>query len=117
MKFLVDAHLPKRLARLLHQFGYDTRHTLDLPEQNRTSDETINQVALDEGRIVVTKDSDFVDSFLLVRKPPRLLLVSTGNISNQALERLLLDNIEQLRLGFATYDYIELSRQHVIFHL
>ena len=117
MKFLVDAHLPKRLARLLHQLGHDTVHTLDLPEQNRTSDEVINQLAVDEGRIVVTKDSDFVDSFLLVRRPPRLLLVSTGNIGNQELERLFLDNIEQLRAGFATYHYIELSRQHVIFHL
>lgn len=58
-----------------------------------------------EGRIVVTKDSDFVDSFLLTRKPPRLLLVSTGNISNRELERLFLDNIEQLRVGFTVYDY------------
>jgi len=87
-----------------------------LPEQNRTSDETVNQVAVDEGRIVITKDSDFVNSFLLVRRPPRLLLVSTGNISNRELERLFLDNIETLITGFATHAYIELSRYHVIIH-
>lgn len=46
MKFLVDAHLSKRLARLLRQLGYDTLHTLDLPDQNRTSDEAISQVAI-----------------------------------------------------------------------
>ncbi len=28
MKFLVDAHLPKRLARLLQQLEHDTIHTL-----------------------------------------------------------------------------------------
>ncbi len=33
MKFLIDAHLPKRLARLLQQLGHDAIHTLDLPEQ------------------------------------------------------------------------------------
>lgn len=37
MKFLVDAQLPKRLAQRLQAAGYDTLHTLDLPEQNRTA--------------------------------------------------------------------------------
>lgn len=35
MRLLIDAHLPKRLARLLQQLGHDALHTLDLPEQNR----------------------------------------------------------------------------------
>lgn len=73
MKFLVDAHLPKRLARLLQQLGHDALHTLDLPDQNRSSDETLIQIAEAEECIVITKDSDFVDSFLLVRRPPQLL--------------------------------------------
>ena len=30
MKFLVDAQLPKRLALLLNDLGYDVIHTLDL---------------------------------------------------------------------------------------
>lgn len=116
MKFLVDAHLPKRLARLLQQMGHDALHTLDLPDQNRSSDETLNQIAVEEDRIVISKDSDFVDSFLLVRRPPHLLLISTGNIGNRELERLFLDNMAQIVAGFAQYDYIELSRHHVIFH-
>jgi hypothetical protein len=33
--------LPRRLARLWGQLGHDAIHTLDLPEQNRTPDETI----------------------------------------------------------------------------
>lgn len=116
MKFLVDAHLPKRLARLLQQLGHDALHTLDLPDQNRSSDEALIQLAIAEDRVIISKDSDFVDSFLLVRRPPHLLLVSTGNIGNRELERLFLDNIAQLVAGFEQYDYIELSRHHVIFH-
>ncbi|MFN8487087.1 MAG: DUF5615 family PIN-like protein [Caldilineaceae bacterium] len=116
MKWLIDAQPPKRLARLLQERGHDALHTLDLPEQNRTTDVVLNQLALEEERIVVTKDSDFVDSFLLTRRPPQLLLVSTGNISNRELEQLFLANLEQLSAGFALYDYIELSRQHLIFH-
>jgi len=36
-------------------------------------------------RVVVTKDSDFRDSHLLAGKPRRLLVVQTGNITNNAL--------------------------------
>lgn len=69
--------------------GCDAKHTLDLPDANRTTDEQINDVA-DRGQwIVVTKDADFVDSHLLRGRPPKLLLISTGNITNRELETLI----------------------------
>lgn len=53
MKFLVDAHLPKSLARFLRERGFDAIHTLELPDKNRTDDSVINQVSLAEGRILI----------------------------------------------------------------
>lgn len=44
MKFLVDAQLPRRLARFLQSQGYDAIHTRDLPEGNATSDAYINRL-------------------------------------------------------------------------
>jgi predicted nuclease of predicted toxin-antitoxin system len=82
MKFLVDAHLPRRLAIEISGLGYDAIHTLDLPDGNKTTDDQINQLSIAEARIVVTKDADFVNSFTLNQKPYKLLLVSTGNIKN-----------------------------------
>lgn len=38
-----------------------------------------------EGRVVVTQDDDFVQSFLLRNQPQRLLLIATGNIGNAKL--------------------------------
>jgi uncharacterized protein (DUF433 family) len=38
MKFLVDAHLPRRLAYQLRAFGHEAVHTLDLPRGNRIPD-------------------------------------------------------------------------------
>jgi predicted nuclease of predicted toxin-antitoxin system len=46
MKFIVDAQLPRRLARFLEASGYDAIHTLDLPEQNATADSTINALSI-----------------------------------------------------------------------
>ena len=59
MKFIVDAQLPPSLAKLLQEKGYDAIHTMDLPNQNDTPDEEINQLSLAQERIVITKDSDF----------------------------------------------------------
>ena len=36
MKFFVDAHLPRRVARLLTEAGHDAIHTLDLPNGSLT---------------------------------------------------------------------------------
>ena len=80
MKFLVDAQLRRRLSELLCAQGHESVHTLDLPSANRTTDDEINRVALAEQRAVISKDSDFVDSFLLRRELYKLLVVATGNI-------------------------------------
>jgi predicted nuclease of predicted toxin-antitoxin system len=94
MKFLVDAQFPRRLAAWLNATGFDAVHTLDLPLGNETPDTFINDFSIAEQRIVITKDSDFVDSFLLHKKPYKLLLISTGNIRNAELEALFQANIE-----------------------
>jgi predicted nuclease of predicted toxin-antitoxin system len=39
MRFLVDAHLPRRLCAVLAQHGHDAMHTLDL-ERNLSAIET-----------------------------------------------------------------------------
>ncbi len=62
MKFIVDAQLPKSLARFLSERGFDAIHTLDLPGKNATDDREINRLSLEEKRIVISKDSDFYDS-------------------------------------------------------
>lgn len=82
MKYLVDAQLPVLLAEILRQKGFDVIHTNDLPDKDETSDATIRHVAVEQNRIVITKDADFQDSYLLFRQPPRLLLLTTGNIKN-----------------------------------
>lgn len=116
MKFLIDAQLPRRLAHQLRAGGFETTHTFDLPHGNRTTDRALIEVSLTEHCVVVTKDSDFVESFLLRREPWKLLLVSTGNIVNSELLRLFLLNIEQLSESFKTFDFIELNRTSMICH-
>ncbi len=67
MKFLIDAQLPDRLRRQLRQAGHDALHTLDLPKGNRTPDAEIIDRANQDGRVLITKDADFVNSFTIAR--------------------------------------------------
>ena len=117
MKFLIDAQLPRRLAHQLRVAGFETTHTLDLPLGNRTTDRELITFSLSEQYVVITKDADFVDSFLLRHEPWKLLLVSTGNIDNSELLRLFQLNIDQLAESFKTFDFIELNRTSMICHL
>ncbi|MEM6319483.1 MAG: DUF5615 family PIN-like protein [Bacteroidota bacterium] len=60
MKFIVDAHFPWRLTAWLTNYGEDAIHTSNLPKGNDTSDKEIIQLAEEQSRIVITKDSDFI---------------------------------------------------------
>jgi len=114
---LIDSQLPRRLAVWLNEAGFNAVHTLDLPLGNRTSDTVINDVSIDEQRVVITKDSDFVDSFLLHQKPYKLLLVSAGNIRNSELEALFQANIEKLSEAFESgFEFVELTRTAIVVH-
>jgi predicted nuclease of predicted toxin-antitoxin system len=116
MKFLVDAQLPRSLAASLRWWGHDVVHTLDLPTGNRTPDGRINEISIAEQRVVITKDADFVNSFLVSAVPYKLLLISTGNISNRALEDIFAKNLPAILSALGTYDYVELARNMLIEH-
>lgn len=63
MKFLLDAQLPPSLKQLFLEKGFDCIHTHYLEDGNNTSDKIINKISVAEQRIVITRDSDFYDSF------------------------------------------------------
>ena len=107
--------LPVRLARFLQANGYDTLHTRDLPLQNATSDTAINDISIEQERVVITKDADFVDSFFTVQKPSKLLLVSR-NIRNSELEQIFKNNLSTIVILLQNNDYIEINRQEIIVH-
>jgi predicted nuclease of predicted toxin-antitoxin system len=116
VKFLIDAQLPRRNAREREAAGHDARPTLDLSSGNRTPDGEICAIAVREERIVMTKDRDFVVSFWLRRMPPKLLLLSTGNISNDALSHLHAANLTPLETALGQHDFVELGATTIILH-
>ncbi|MEZ4670045.1 MAG: DUF5615 family PIN-like protein [Anaerolineae bacterium] len=117
MKFVVDAQLPRRLAFALQTAGHDAIHTLDLPNGNATTDAEINSISERDQRIVITKDADFVNSFVLAQRPYKLLLISTGNITNVELDALFLSQLTEIIASFEQSYFIELNRTALIVHM
>ena len=116
MKFLVDAQLPVRLACVLQSAGCDTIHTKDLPRRNATPDLEINLLSIQESRIVITKDRDFLDSFMIKQQPYKLLILTTGNINNNQLIDLFMKNLPQLAELFQEHSLIEMNRETIVLH-
>ena len=116
MRSLVDAQLPRRVCAWLRDTGHDATHTLDLPNGNRTTDSQLLDIADFENRVRVTKGVDFVQSFFVLGRPRRLLLIATGNISNGALAMTLKTNLPQITVALETGSFVEIGADTLIVH-
>ncbi|MGI8884844.1 MAG: DUF5615 family PIN-like protein [Pyrinomonadaceae bacterium] len=114
MKFIVYAQLPKLLARFLSERGFDAIHTLDLPRKNVTNDLEINRLSLKESRVVISKDSDFYDSYTARKEPYKLLYLTTGNISSRDLLNLFDKNLSLIIHTLQNGSVVEINRNNII---
>ncbi len=116
IQFIVDAQLPYSLVVMLRGKGLDVIHTDDLPNKERTSDNEIQTLAKEGNGIVITKDNDFFDSYILSKSPSRLLLISTGNITNKELFILFEKHFKLIIKYFETYSFLELTNSELYAH-
>ena len=116
MLFLVDAHLPMRLVFWLRERGHDVIHTRELPRKNKTEDMDIIQLSVAQDRTVISKDEDFYKYFILKGQPPKLLMLTMGNIVNKDLITLFEKNIDQIEADLADHKVVELSSEAVTVH-
>jgi predicted nuclease of predicted toxin-antitoxin system len=92
-------------------------HTSEFPDGNRTTDRQIADLADGGNRVVVTKDRDFRDSHLLMNSPRRLLVVvRTGNITNDALLKLFEAHLDAIVNALDNVDFAELRADSLVAH-
>jgi predicted nuclease of predicted toxin-antitoxin system len=89
---------------------------LDLPDANRTEDKYINELSIKENRVVITKDSDFLESFLIKLIPAKLVIVKTGNITNRDLFMILEKHIGYICEALSQSSLIEINKTEIIVH-
>ena len=102
MNFLVDAQLPPALARWITRQGHQATHVFEIGLQT-ADDPVIWERARSDDTVIISKDEDFVDRWLLSDRPVSLIWIRKGNCSNQVLiawlEPLWPDTIRRLAQG------------------
>lgn len=102
MNFLVDSQLPPALARWIATQGHTATHVLALGME-AADDSILWQHALAHNQVVISKDEDFVDRWLLRGEEVPLVWIRKGNCSNRALiewlEPLWADAVSRLENG------------------
>ncbi|MEM6298103.1 MAG: DUF5615 family PIN-like protein, partial [Bacteroidota bacterium] len=87
-----------------------------LPEQNLTEDMVIIRISEEENRTVISKDNDFYEYFILKQSPPKLLMITTGNITNRVLFKLFEDNFDRILDELEKNKVVELSNEAITVH-
>ena len=66
--------------------------------------------------IVITKDTDFRDSFFIKQTPKKLIKINLGNISNQELIKILSENIDSInKLNSKSLFLVEVDKENITF--
>jgi predicted nuclease of predicted toxin-antitoxin system len=84
LKFLIDAQLPPSLARWISSSNHEAIHVVDIA-MHTAGDAAIWDYAATNSCVLVSKDEDFVDRWLLSPAPIALMWIRKGNCSNDAL--------------------------------
>ncbi len=88
MKFLCDVHIPYKLVKMLNDKGFEAMHINTILDKWHTSDERICQYADKNNYTIITKDSDFRDSYFVNKTPKKLIKINLGNVSNINLQAI-----------------------------
>lgn len=107
--FWIDAQLPPQLAVWLKaEFGCGAFALRDLGLRD-ADDRAIFDRAPAENVIMVSKDIDFVDLTSRFGAPPKLIWLTCGNVSNDALRSLFKARLLAALAVLETDDIVELS--------
>ena len=79
MTFLVDAQLPPALAQWIFARGHEATHVSDIALLKAT-DPDIWEHARQQNAIIISKDEDFVDRWLMEQAPVALIWVPKGQL-------------------------------------
>jgi len=114
MKFIADTQLPPKLSAYLQSEGHDCIHTTDFENGHLLQDSEIIEIAIEQERTVITKDSDFSDHYFLKGAPPKILLLLFGNISNKDLTAYFEQYLGNIVTAFGGgSNYIQFSRDGI----
>ncbi len=96
MKFLCDVHISIKVAKHISSLGHSAEHVNTILDKWHTKDQDIANYVDKHDLILISKDQDFRNSFLLSHSPKKLIKINLGNISNKELTHIVEAHIIQI---------------------
>ena len=108
-KLWLDAQLPPQLAAwLCTELGHDAHAVRNLGLRS-AEDRTIFLQARNADAILLSKDVDFVELVGRLGSPPKLIWLTCGNVSNDALRILLSLRLDAALKVLESDDVVEVA--------
>lgn len=118
MKFLCDVHISLKLVNHLKSLGLEAVHVNEILDKWNTTDNKICEFADKNDFIVITKDSDFRNSFYIKKSPKKLIKINLGNISNIELIQIISENLNHIEtLNKQPIFIIEVEKSYVQYNV
>jgi len=89
MNILCDVHISYKICKFLNDKNINAVHVNQILNKSETKNSEICVYADSNDYIVLTKDTDFKNTFLINKTPKKLIKTNLGNISNQELMKIL----------------------------
>jgi predicted nuclease of predicted toxin-antitoxin system len=109
MKFLLDANLSWRLVNVLKPYCDEVLHVgaVNLPKPAK--DAEIWDFAKQNNAVIITNDDDFYKFSITKGFPPKVVVLRTGNQSNNYLADILIKHLQDIQnLDNSEYGLLEI---------
>lgn len=115
MRIWIDAQLPPQVASwICENCDLEAVAIRDIGLRDSEDIDIFNS-AREEGAIVLTKDRDFLDLLGRFGPPPKIIWLTCGNTSNQALQKILLKTLaDAVHLLLGGESIVEISSVPVL---
>ncbi len=114
MRFIIDENLPPDLVVIFRSENLEAYHVNEMKghQKQRIIDDQLRRLSIQKGYIIVTKDDDFVKSYV-DRKVPNKLIFIHGLENKESLLTRLKEVIPEIKSLIVLHDFIEIGANSV----
>lgn len=108
MKWVIDENLPFQIGR---ELALDDLHVTRIGEQ--ITDGELWDHAKQHDMIILTRDTDFFDRFLLLGPPPKVVWIRPGNLTKQRMGDEMVRRWGTIESSIQKHDLVQIHPQNL----
>jgi predicted nuclease of predicted toxin-antitoxin system len=107
-EFLVDVNLPKHFS-----FFNKPEFTFVADINKTMTDKQVWEYALENNKIILTKDADFFNRSILSKQKPKVVYFEIGNLTIQELHKYFEKNWTAIKSAFNEFNLIVAEKSRI----